>query len=389
MFRLLFLLLVASVQGFTLTQATFSACTTQRTAQRLRMPLPQQLYMQHRRGQQHSEPLVDVQAAVPADVIAFGGFFSPGRVALMSILFFFVNAGTAVAVAVSHTGEVAQALAFSEVLAKASKSALGGGIAGFAAGLVQVIFLMWMRTLMNYQYAKGTSAREAFETLYKQGGIARLYQGLPFALVQTPLARFGDTAANTGVLALLAMTSPNMPLALSTCIASATGSLWRLAITPIDTVKTTLQVEGEAAMAQIRNKVRCEGLLALYQGALANALASFVGSYPWFFTFQILQRIVPMPAGGVVWLKILRNAGCGFGATCASDSVSNFARVLKTAVQTAPRKIGYREAYHQIVEQDGVFGLLTRGLGTRLFTNGVQSAVFSVIWKLIEEGAGA
>jgi len=28
-------------------------------------------------------------------------------------------------------------------------------------------------------------------------------------------------------------------------------------------------------------KVKSEGVGVLYQGALANALASFVGSYPW------------------------------------------------------------------------------------------------------------
>ena len=27
----------------------------------------------------------------------------------------------------------------------------------------------------------------------------------------------------------------------------------------------------------------------LYQGAIANALASFVGSYPWYFVFNALQ----------------------------------------------------------------------------------------------------
>ena len=40
------------------------------------------------------------------------------------------------------------------------------------------------------------------------------------------------------------------------------------------------QVEGKAAMEQVMNKVRAEGPLVLYQGALANAVASFVGSYP-------------------------------------------------------------------------------------------------------------
>lgn len=44
---------------------------------------------------------------------------------------------------------------------------------------------------------------QALRTLYKEGGIPRFYQGLLPALVQGPASRFGDTAANTGVLTLL------------------------------------------------------------------------------------------------------------------------------------------------------------------------------------------
>lgn len=87
-----------------------------------------------------------------------------------------------------------------EILAKAGRKALGGGISGALAGVLQVTSLMWLRTTMNYQYRFGTSTGEALRTLYSQGGMGRLYQGLPFALVQTPLSRFGDTAANTGVV---------------------------------------------------------------------------------------------------------------------------------------------------------------------------------------------
>ena len=43
---------------------------------------------------------------------------------------------------------------------------------------------MWLRTTMNYQYRYGTGTREAMSTLYKQGGIGRFYQGLPYALMQ-------------------------------------------------------------------------------------------------------------------------------------------------------------------------------------------------------------
>jgi hypothetical protein len=35
-----------------------------------------------------------------------------------------------------------------------------------------------------------------------------------------------------------------------------------------------------------------------------------------------------------------------------------------------------------IVRQDGLLGLAMRGLGTKIAINGIQSAVFTVLWKL-------
>jgi hypothetical protein len=43
----------------------------------------------------------------------------------------------------------------------------------------------------------------AFKTLYADGGIPRFYKGVIPALLQGPLSRFGDTAANTGTMAAL------------------------------------------------------------------------------------------------------------------------------------------------------------------------------------------
>ena len=111
------------------------------------------------------------------------------------------------------------------------------------------------------------------QTLYKEGGIGRFYQGVAFAILQTPLSRFGDTAANTGMLELLTMVAwgADLPIGIKTAMASAAGALWRIAITPLDTLKTTMQVEGRAAMQQVLAKVKNEGPTVLYQGALANA----------------------------------------------------------------------------------------------------------------------
>lgn len=65
--------------------------------------------------------------------------------------------------------------------------------------------------------------------------------------------RFGDTAANVGVLALLESfeSTRTLPLPVKSAAGSITAGLWRIALTPIDTYKTTLQVRPRTALALI------------------------------------------------------------------------------------------------------------------------------------------
>jgi len=278
------------------------------------------------------------------------------------------------------------ALLANPIMQKAAKKAFGGGMSGALAGVFQVIALMWLRTTMNYQYRNGGTTGAALKALYKEGGIPRFYQGVQFAIFQTPLSRFGDTAANTGMFELLAATTwgVSLPVATKTAMASAAGSLWRIGITPLDTLKTTLQVEGKEGYAQLQTKIKNEGPTVLYQGALANAVASFVGSYPWFFAFNLAMRYLPAPPAGSLLFKLVRSAAAGVIASFISDCVSNFIRVLKTTRQTSAVSITYLEAAQQIVEKDGVLGLFTRGLGTRVLTNAIQASMFTVVWKYLE-----
>ena len=104
------------------------------------------------------------------------------------------------------------------IIERAAKKAMSGGKAGAAAAVVQVFSLMWLRTTMNYQYRFGEQScryltvthyqvimmriwlpflsniclfifvggtlSSSLKELYDEGGIPRLYQGLPFALLQ-------------------------------------------------------------------------------------------------------------------------------------------------------------------------------------------------------------
>jgi hypothetical protein len=164
-------------------------------------------------------------------------------------------------------------------------------------------------------------------------------------------------------------------------------------------------------------QVKDEGPTVLFQGALANAFASFVGNYPWYLTFNTLDETLPLAPTGDLALKLCRAAALGISAACVSDCLSNSIRVLKTTRQTSATTLSYQDAVRRwlsiprplgcplslslslcwllaspllterpvdrdappqaksIIEKDGVRGLLGRGLGTRIVTNALQAAL--------------
>ncbi|CAN0438939.1 unnamed protein product, partial [Hapterophycus canaliculatus] len=71
-------------------------------------------------------------------------------------------------------------------------------------------------------------------TLYSQGGIRRFYRGVGPALIQGPMSRFGDTAANTGILALMDSydSTKDLPVGAKTFCASVAAALWRIFLMP-------------------------------------------------------------------------------------------------------------------------------------------------------------
>ena len=318
---------------------------------------------------------------------------------------------TAAATTTNSATTTTDSVDWRSIFQKAGKRALGSGKAGAAASIVQVLSLMWLRTSMNYQYRYGGDLKSSLRTLWDDGGIARLYQGLPFALVQGPLTRFGDTAANVGILALLE-TIPetrDLPLPIKTACGSISAGIWRIILMPIDASKTSLQVEGQEGLEKLWNLVKEEGPAPLYYGALAQASATAAGHWPWFLTFNYVDKILPVVSSSDdLLLSLARSAFLGFCASCVSDVVSNSLRVIKTTKQTArlgrdkdgdgpspsPSSVeitrdndepSYPEIVAMIIEKDGINGLLFRGLQTRLLTNSIQGALFSVVWKYLQQ----
>ncbi|KAF8628770.1 hypothetical protein AX15_003727 [Amanita polypyramis BW_CC] len=248
--------------------------------------------------------------------------------------------------------------------------------------ILQVLTLMPLRTVMNYQYRYGTMMTPAIRILYADGGWTRFYQGISAALIQGPVSRFGDTAANAGILALL-QSNPFMkklPTLIKTAFASIAAAGFRMILTPIDTIKTTLQAQGKQGIPILRDRIKKYGFGTMWYGAIATAAATFVGHYPWFGTYNYLDANLPSPHTTLE--KFSRRAFIGFVASVVSDSISNSLRVLKTYRQVNATRIGYVDAARAVVAVDGWRGLLGRGLKTRILANGLQGLMFSVLWKM-------
>ena len=262
------------------------------------------------------------------------------------------------------------------------QQAIKAGLNGYKAMTIQVFSLMWLRTIMNYQYKNGGSFKEVFLKLYKEGGIRRFYSGIIPALVQGPLCRFGDTFSNAIVLNILK--NYNIPIFIKTGIASSTAGLIRIILTPVDIVKTMKQTEGGNAMKMIKKKIKENGLISLYDGAMANGVLTLIGHYPWFIVHNYLDKYLPMYNNSIA-LSLMRNAFIGFISSCVSDSISNSIRVLKTSIQTEEEKKSYKEICLNIIKKEGIKGFFMRGLSTRLLTNGIQGLMFNVMWKYFDK----
>jgi hypothetical protein len=188
----------------------------------------------------------------------------------------------------------------------------------------------------------------------------------------------------------------DLPLPIKTACGSVSAGLWRILLMPLDASKTSLQVEGQEGLSKLWNLVKEEGPAPLYYGALAQASATAAGHWPWFLTFNYVDKLLPeVSSDDDLFLSLVRSAFLGLSASCVSDVISNSLRVIKTTKQTA--RLGgkgsevegdvpsYPEIVASIIEKDGINGLLFRGLQTRLLTNSIQSALFSVVWKYLQQ----
>lgn len=248
---------------------------------------------------------------------------------------------------------------------------------------IQVTSLMWMRTTMNYQFKNGGYFWPTLKKLWAEGGVVRFYRGIIPALIIGPMSRFGDTATNMMALTVLSQYK-DIPIFVQTSMGSVLAGLWRLITLPVDAWKTSKQVYGGNGLQVVINKYKTNGISAFYQGAIASAVATMVGHYPWFVTNNYLEHYLKRYNYKEEPLKaVARSAFIGLCATVCSDVISNSIRVIKTSKQTSETHKTYNQVLSEILAKDGVKGLFFRGLETKLLTNVISGIIFSIAWKYI------
>merc|ERR1719321_1619086 len=102
-------------------------------------------------------------------------------------------------------------------------------------------------------------------------------------------------------------------------------------------------------------------------------------------TLNVLESVWQEPCNNPI-AAVFRHGVTGVVASIVSDCVPNPLRVLKTVRQVTP-EVGtsYTEIVSAVLNHDGMFGLLFRGLPARVLTNVMQGAFFSIVWRSLSE----
>jgi hypothetical protein len=67
------------------------------------------------------------------------------------------------------------------------------------------------------------------------------------------------------------------------------------------------------------------------------------------------------------------------------DLLTNWIRVVKTTKQTLIQPLSYLQTVRLILNTAGLHGLFFRAMWTRMLVNGLQSMMFTVLWKYLLE----
>ena len=256
---------------------------------------------------------------------------------------------------------------------------LKSSVPGSSAGVIQLTSLYWLKTIIKHQYRHGTSPINSATKLYYDRDLFRFYRGYTLSFFKGGMGKFSDAALYTY------FHSPEFDhiyeVQRSSYI-SLCSAVIRFNMIPLDTYTNMYQVRGIKGREIMKDKIRKHGFTTLYSGSTAYFLSNFVGNSAWFFTMDNLNKIYYKPDEKKNDTK--KNILIGLASSAVSDLITNPIRILKTYKQSNKDNISYTRAISEMVKSKGLLNFYVRGLPTKLVLNGLNSAVFLVLWKKFE-----
>ena len=256
---------------------------------------------------------------------------------------------------------------------------LKSSVAGSSAGIIQLSSLFWLKTIIKHQYRYGTNPITSAKLLYQDKDILRFYRGFSPNLLKTCFGKFGDAAFYTY---FHQSEFDHLSNSQRSSYISFASSVLKFKLMPLDTYTNMCQVRGEEGILVMRKKIAENGLGVLYNGSTAYFLSNFIGNTSWFFTMDYLNKIYYQPYQKKTDTK--KNIIIGFASSAVSDLITNPIRILKTYKQSNKEDISYLQSLKEIYKSKGLVNFYFRGLPSKLLLNGLNSALFLVLWKKFE-----
>ena len=253
---------------------------------------------------------------------------------------------------------------------------------GLITASTQISTLIWLRTIMIYQYEYNTTFNNTFKNLYKDGGLMRFYKGYIPSLIICNLCRFNDLNA------YYLMQQYDYSIYTKTTYISLMSCMTRLLVTPIDNLDIHYQLYGNNGFKILKNKIYNNNFAILYNGSFMWANIHCLSTFTWFLTHEYLNtfylKFNIFNSNQKCNLFIENIYYCVNGFTCyvLCDIITNTLRVVKLKKQTSNKS--YYNCIRQIYNNYNFNGFY-RGFHTRLLYQGIQNSLFVLLWKNLEK----
>ena len=245
-------------------------------------------------------------------------------------------------------------------------------ISGGIASSLQLSCLYWLRTCIKYQYVYNTSLHYTFLKLYRDSDRFRLYRGFIPTCSKVGLGKIGEA----GLISYFKPEVSKNNIFEQSIYASFLTSIWKMSLMPLDMLSNSYQVNGIQSSQIVRNKIQKYGYSVLWNGTTIYFGIAQMNYFLWIYTYNNLNLKLPSHI-----YPDFKNALIGFSASFVSDLVVNPFRIIKTYKQSQVDEKSYPELIKRVFLEEKRF--LT-GFNSKMLFNCVNSAIYLVIWKRLE-----